>query len=130
MRSLQISISGPLTDTDICAALLLHLSLDASPSFRAAPSNAANSSTGKPPSTVPQRSATTAPSSTARTAGSSHPGEQVLDLEQFLARTHQLLELERAAEVAQATEATQLVSPETAQVGHPIVSQLLVRTVK
>jgi hypothetical protein len=107
---------GPLSDEALCALLQQHLSIDAAPHFAAAPAAGGGG-----------RGAGTGAAAAARAAakaagfGAGDRGALVkapLSLEEFVERTGRLLELEREADIAQATEATSLVSPERAQVGH------------
>ncbi len=99
---------APLTDGKLCALLQRHLRVDAAPHF---------ADVGKPAAAGKSGAARAA----ARAAGFGAGGRSALasapvSLEEFVERTSRLLELEREADIQQATEATSLYSPERAQV--------------
>ncbi|GAX76189.1 hypothetical protein CEUSTIGMA_g3633.t1 [Chlamydomonas eustigma] len=92
---LSSSLEGQaLSDDDICSLLLKYFKIDASKEFKKEDVKR----TAKPAK-----------------ASSTGFGSQALDLDKFIATTRELIEMEREAEVQQATEAAHMRSAETAQ---------------
>ena len=104
------------SDEQLCRLLLEHLGLDATAHFsEPQPAASGRSNSTHPHAARPAGGAGPRAASAAKcSVAVARPQE---GLEDFVARTRGLLELERQAEVDQATEATTLCSPETAQVG-------------
>ena len=95
--------ASPMDDAMICELLKTHLNIsDAAALFRQSDSDAAS----RPQATAPRKAARPA----------APPSKEQPSLEGFVALTRELIELEREAEVQQATEYTLLRSPERAQV--------------
>lgn len=97
--------SGAFSDEQLCALLQQHLRVDAAPHLAAA--------------AAPRRREAPA-AAAARAAGFGAEGRSALakapiSLEEFVDKTSRLLDLEREADIQQATEATSTVSPERAQ---------------
>ncbi len=98
---IQVTLPNCSTsDADIVAALLEHLGLDARDRL---------------PSTSYDRKGA-GPGAADGAGGSGGGGGDTSTVEAFVELSRKLIEMERAAEVAQATEETSMYSPETAQV--------------
>ncbi len=93
-----------LSDSDLCDLIQQHLHIDAKPHF------ASNAQSGAPQGKG--RAGGAGPSKRPAAAVSGQP----VDVDKWVADTLELVEMERQAEVDQATEATAMCSPETAQV--------------
>ena len=100
---------GAPSDADLCALLEKHLRFDAAPFF------AATAASKPPPPRAAPESAARAAARAAGFGARSADAARAVGLDEFVERTARLLELERAADVAQATEAAAACSPARAQ---------------